>query len=157
MTEKDKAFEYKKKREQDAINYYIKNKTANQIIIENIVMDNKFFSYDNIITSGGTQYAVEIKVRKNYSYAQIKSLGNQILEKQKLIGIKEQLIKDGIDIPILYFIFFKDRLTIYKIDKEETNHLWVDKLLPKNNYDSTLVWKSVTMLPESQIIETIKY
>jgi hypothetical protein len=157
MTEKDKAFEYKKKREQDAINYYIKNKTANQIIIENIVMDNKFFSYDNIITSGGTQYAVEIKVRSKYTYAQIKSLGNQILEKQKLIGIKEQLIKDGIDIPILYFIFFKDRLTIYKIDKEETNHLWVDKLLPKNNYDSTLVWKSVTMLPESQIIETIKY
>jgi hypothetical protein len=157
MTEKDKAFEYKKKREQDAINYYIKNKTANQIIIENIVMDNKFFSYDNIITSGGTQYAVEIKVRKNYSYAQIKSLGNQILEKQKLIGIKEQLVKDGIDIPILYFIFFRDRLTIYKLDKEESNYLWVDKLLPKNNYDSTLVWKSVTMLPESQIIETIKY
>jgi hypothetical protein len=157
MTEKDKAFEYKKKREQDAINYYIKNKTANQIAIQNIEMDHKYFPYDNLITSGGTQYAVEIKVRKNYSYAQIKSLGNQILEKQKLIGIKEQLVKDGIDIPILYFIFFRDRLTIYKLDKEESNYLWVDKLLPRNNFDKTLVWKQVAMLSENNIIETIKY
>ena len=157
MLTKEEYIKIKEAAEQKAIGYYIRNKTANQIAIQNIEMDHKYFPYDNLITSGGTQYAVEIKVRKNYSYAQIKSLGNQILEKQKLIGIKEQLVKDGIDIPILYFIFFRDRLTIYKLDKEESNYLWVDKLLPRNNFDKTLVWKQVAMLSENNIIETIKY
>lgn len=157
MTNREKAFEYKKQREQDGINYFCNLKSNNQIEIENTVMDNKFFAYDNIILSGGTQYASEIKIRLNYSYNAIKSLGGQLLEKQKLERINEQLVKDNVDFPILYFIFFKDRLCIYKLSDNVNHYLWQSKLLPKDNFDRTLIWKEVAMLSDSEIIETIKY
>jgi hypothetical protein len=157
MKDKEKAFEQKKKAEQKAIGYYCRNKTVNQIEIQNFVMQGEFFSYDNFIISANTEYVVEIKVRENYSYNAIKSFGGQILEKKKLEGIKNQLKIDKTNCEILYFIFFKDRLCIYKLDRDINDYLWIDKLLPKDNYDKKLIWKEVTMLSESDILETIKY
>lgn len=157
MTDKEKAFEQKKKAEQKAIAYYCRNKTANQIEIQNFVMQGEFFSYDNFIISANTEYVVEIKVRENYSYNAIKSFGGQILEKKKIEGIINQLKIDKTNSDILYFIFFKDRLCIFKLNRDLNHYMWQSKLLPKDNYDKRLIWKEVTMLSENDIIETIKY
>ena len=156
MLTKEEYIKIKEAAEQKAISYYSKNKEREQINIHSIKMDN-YFAFDNLITSATTTYAVEIKVRKEYSYNQIKNYGGQILEQLKLNRILEQLNESELKYDILYFIFFSDRLCIYKLDKEVNNYLWVDKLLPRNNFDKTLVWKQVTMLHENNIIETIKY
>jgi uncharacterized protein with von Willebrand factor type A (vWA) domain len=153
---KEEYIKIKEAAEQKAIGYYIRNKEMEQINIHSVKMDD-YFAFDNLITSATTTYATEIKVRKDYSYAQIKNYGGQLLEQLKLNRIIEQLNESELGYDILYFIFFSDRLTIYKLDKEVNNYLWQPKLLPKNNYDSTLVWKEVAMLHENNIIETIKY
>jgi hypothetical protein len=155
MTDKDKEMSAA---EQKAIRYYCKNKSTNQIDITNIIMDEDWFAYDNLITSGNTTYAVEVKVRKKYSYQEIqKDYNGQILEKKKLNRIIEQLKKDNVDFPILYYIFFSDRLCIYSLDSNPDNYIWTTLMFQKSNTDKTKVPKEVALLSESDIIEVIKY
>lgn len=155
MTDKEKEMSAA---EQKAIRYYCKNKAANNITIQNTIMDDEWFAYDNLITSGNTTYAVEVKVRSKYTYQEIqKDYNGQILEKKKLNRIIEQLKKDNVDFPILYYIFFSDRLCIYSLDSNPDNYIWISMMFQKSNKEKIKVPKDIALLSENDIIEQIIY
>ena len=150
---KEESFKIKAKREQDAINYYI-TKKDNVTTTQNF---NQFGHFDNYITSGATDFLAEIKVRTDYSFEQIERFGGSFLEFTKLEGIRQFKQLNKINDKILYFNFYKSSMVIYELDDDASNYQWQMKWLPKNDFDSTKVWKWVTCLNKKDIIEIIKY
>jgi len=117
----------------------------------------EFSPYDGILTSGNTQYLCEVKLREKYSNERMESLGGSILEFKKLSGILLEKDRANDNRSILYFVYLKDCINVYKLSIDPTSYTWQAKWLPNNDYDKEMVWKMVTNLPKEQIIKTIKY
>lgn len=81
LSDKERAFQQKEQREQNAIQWYENNKYQ---IAKILIKKNRYSKYDNIIKSANTKYVVEIKVRTEYSSEQIYGWGAQFLNKRNL-------------------------------------------------------------------------
>ena len=155
---KQEEFQFKADREQEAMQWYIQTKKSKfNENISSTESPTKYSSFDNWVESGATEYITEAKVRTDYRGFQIDRFGGAMFEHNKLAGIVNYKEKFGHNHPILYFNFFKDELRIYAIKDDLTEYTWYQKRLPKDNYDKSLIWKWVTNLNKSCLIETIKY
>jgi len=154
---KEESFTLKAEREQEAMRWYVDTKQLNGEKIIATEAPNKYSSFDNWINSGTTEYITECKIRVDYNGNQIDRFGGAMFEHTKLAGILNFQETAKTNQPILYYNFFKDELRIYQINSDPTSYSWYQKKLPKDNFDKTLIWKWVTNLPKTDLIETIKY
>jgi len=154
---KEESFIKKAKAEQEALSWFIRNKTKQGILILTTEAPSEYSSFDSWIVSGSTEFIAEIKVRKDITGAQVDKWGGPLFEFGKASGMCAYKEKYGHTNDMLYINFFKDEVRIYKIRKDPTYYSWFLKKLPKNNYDSQLVWKYVVDLKPEDLIETIKY
>jgi len=149
---KKKHISKKADRENEAMNWY--NKIQNTQYERE---EYEFSSYDGVLSSGNTQYLSEIKVRENYSNEQIEAFGGSFLEFKKLNGIiNHKNAKDDYR-QILYFVFLKDRVNVYRLNPDPNYYMWELKWLQKNDFDSNKEWKHIAKLSKQDIIKTIKY
>lgn len=117
----------------------------------------EFSAYDGILTSGNTNYIIEIKIRENYSHEQIQSFGGSYLEFTKLNRIINYKNDNDDYRQILYGVFLKDRVNIYGLQPDPNYYTWELRWLPRNDFDDTKEWKMVTRLKLTDIIQTIEY
>lgn len=149
---KEKSFITKAQKEQDAINWLCKIKD-----ITNEKMDNQYSPFDNYLMSGNTRFIVEIKVRTNYNYEDIKSMGGSYLEFDKIEGIRGFNEVNVLNDKILYINFYKDAVVIYNIHTSMNRYEWELKYLQMNDYNNTNKYKFVTELKDENINEIIYY
>jgi hypothetical protein len=150
---KQQSFITKEAREQKALIWFIGN-NAN---ITSCTPMPKFSSFDNWMTSGGTEFMVEVKVRTDYTSEQINRFGGAYIEFDKLAGILEFQDKNNLSSRIIYANFFKDEVQMFELDPNPASYTWELKYLQKNDYDKQKVWKQVACLPQSNIIERRTY
>jgi hypothetical protein len=113
--------------------------------------------YDGILTSGNTEYLIEVKVREDYTNEAIQSYGGSFLELKKIVGIINHQNDNRDYRKILYIVFLKDCVNIYDIYPDPNEFKWELKNLPRNNFDKSLEWKMITKLKDEDKILTIKY
>lgn len=150
--EKQNSFISKAKREQDGIDWICKIKN-----ITNEKTTNPYECFDNYLYSGGSRFIVEIKVRTNYSYEEIKSFGGSYLEFKKIESIRQFKEANVLNDKILYINFYKDCVVIYQIHTSMNRYDWDLKYLQKNDYDKTNEYKFITELQDDDINEIIYY
>lgn len=153
MEARKDARERKEAREQAALEWFINSK--NECITQTPMPE--WSSFDNWLHSGGTDFCIEIKMRTEYSSTQIKRFGGAILEFEKLNGILSFQSKNHLSNRILYANFFNDEVQIFELDPNPKTYTWELKYLQKDDYSKEKVWKWVSCLPQSKIIETRKY
>lgn len=151
-TTKKESFREKAEREQKAINWLSEKQN-----FTNIPTTNQYECFDNYITSGGTNFLGEIKVRDNYTAKEIQDFGGAYAEFTKIEGLRIYKDNNGVLDQVLYLCFWKDCVEVYKLHTATNLYKWELKWLPKNNFDTEHVWKHVTQLDKSQLIQTIKY
>lgn len=155
--DKKESFENKTNREQAAIDWYLNHKRKQDIYMLSLEAPDKYSCFDNWITSGATEFIVEVKVREDYTAQSIDRMGGAYLEHTKLAGIINYREVYQHTEPILYFNFFKNELRIYEVHTDPTMYSWEQKYLQKDDYDKSKIWKWVTKLDKSMLVETIKY
>ena len=151
-TTKEKSFREKAEREQKAINWLSDNQGFTQT-----PTTNQYECFDNYIISGDTNFLGETKVRDNYTAKEIKGFGGAYAEFTKIEGIRQFKENNKLNDFVLYLCFWKDCVEVYKLHTATNLYKWEVKWLPKNNYDTEMVWKHVTQLNEEQLIQTIYY
>lgn len=152
MEQKQQSFISKAKREQEAINWLCKIKD-----ITNEKTTNPYECFDNYIFSGGSRFIVEIKVRTNYSYEDIKLMGGSYLQFDKIESIRGFKEANVLNDKILYINFYRDCVVIYQIHTSMNRYEWKLEYLQKNDYDKTKEYKFLTELNEDDINEVIYY
>lgn len=156
MSEKQ-HYEEKAKAEQEALNWFARQKSKEGIQILTTEAPNQFSSFDAWICSGSTEFIAETKVRKDITGKQVDKWGGPHFEFIKHSGMCAYKDKFNHQNEMLYINFFADEMRIYKLRQDPTYYSWYLKKLPKNNFDKQLVWKYVIDLKDEDLIETIKY
>lgn len=155
MSTRQESFDKKEKRERELIKLYFDykcNTQGNCFEVED--EDEKYFPYDaTIYQSGEPKYIVETKVREQYTYEQINKWGGSFLELTKLDGILKMQKERGHNTPILYINFYKDKVVTYELPKDISQYEWELKNLQKDDHNKRPVYKHVTKLPDTTIIE----
>lgn len=119
------------------------------------VMPDAYSRYDaRVFRSDGRCAAYEVKVRDQYTYEQIQKWGGSYLEYDKIIGIINQQIQEGIDIPIYYINFYSDRVVVYHISKDMSKYKWEKKWLQESGFNKRKMEKVITKLNSDSIVET---
>jgi hypothetical protein len=111
--------------------------------------------YDAIVCRDIGCVVVELKIRNNYSYTQIKKYGGSFLEETKLRLVLEKQINESLDLPVHYVVIYSDVAVIYSLNKDLSTYNWVNESLPNNGYNKELVIKKVCMLSDNYILEII--
>lgn len=157
MDKKLAAFNRKAKIEKEKMSFYHRYKLNNGENINLNFVDDQYSAYDAFILTGSCESIVEVKVRSQYTFEKIKSMNGPILEFNKMAGIQESLQKNDIDYEsFFYFNFFADELKIYNIPINPYMFTWQSRYLQKNDFDKTKIWKQVTFLDDTFLVETIK-
>ena len=149
---KNQSFKDKAIREQKAIQWM-----ADKQNFTITPTTNQYECFDDYISSGGTNFLGEVKVRTEYTSKEIKNFGGAYAEFTKIEGIRKFKEKNDINDSVLYICFWKDCVEVYRLHTASNLYKWECKWLPKDNYNKEFEWKFVTQLTESQLIQTIKY
>jgi len=109
---------------------------------------NPYAKWDLSYTSGSTQMIGEIKYRKNYSGS---DFSDWILEVDKLKALQvlhQEMLSKGIESRVTYINHFNNNYTlIWDVTDIKLENYYVNKkLLQKNDFDDTEVWKEVIYL-----------
>lgn len=155
MATRQQSFNNKEARERELINLYFNHKCKSQGKCFDVQDENEmYFPYDaTILQNGEVKYVVETKVREQYTYDQINSWGGSFLELTKLDGILKKQMERGVNSPILYINFYKDKVVTYELPKDISAYKWELKNLQKDDHNKRPVYKHITRLPDSTIIE----
>lgn len=134
-----------------------KNKESNKQTYTLEFMKDSYSPYDAIILKNGKPMCIaEVKVRSQYTYDQIQSFGGSYLELLKVTGMTTKQKEETLDLPMVYFNFYKDKAVVYNLSKDISSYEWEMKNLQKNDYDKKPIWKHVTKLNESSIKEIVE-
>jgi len=112
----------------------------------------EYASWDLSYYSGKTQMIGEIKYRTKYDGS---AFEDWLLEIDKLVALKKihkEVVAKGLNPLITYINHFNNNYTlIWDItDLQLKDYKIFKKLLPRNDFDDTLVWKDVIYLPRHQ-------
>lgn len=151
------SFVTKASREEEAVKALYTYKGSLNNTNYNVVMEpDQYSAYDCVVCKQETNcITVEVKVRDKYSYKQIQSLGGLFLELKKLEGILIKQAIVGSTTPINYVNIYSDCAVIYNISSNISDHIWELENLQQNDYSKEPIYKFVTKLPESSIVEII--
>ena len=157
-TQKEQSFIDKESRERFLAKHFYNHKcikTGNCYDV--VLMAEKYCPYDALISKDGVAEAmVGIKVRENYTFAQIERWGGSFLELTKLTGMLTRMATEGLKTKIHYVNFYRDYVIVYELSTDISDYTWEMVNLQGNDYEKEPKWKLVTKLERPRIVEVMR-
>lgn len=114
--------------------------------------DKKYSKWDVAYTSGNTHNVIgEIKYRTNYSSDSFSTFMLEVDKLKALQEIRNKAKEKGKEVNVHYIQIFNDNFTyLWDVSNIDLKNYEIKfQLLPKNNFDDTLVYKQVIYLHRS--------